>query len=366
MKPAAQGDLATIRATMIFFQSLGHSNQIFIHTEKQQYYAGELVRGQVMLAVASAINVDSINIKLSGYEQAEFDYQVSRNVPAPTKENPHATRLVTETRHARQSNTFFKRKYVLYAVRSTLVGGNFCFPFEFTLDQGLPGTFSLSNSRSSGTHATVHYEVRAEVQVPGLFESDLKHYQELLICQPLKQQLMSSDTYKEARVTFLCCIPKGTVSLAATIDKNAYAPGEPVMLTLIVDNSQSQVHLESFSFRLERNITLRADSQTHYDNAVIVKTKCPGVPRGERAERRMAVQLPVRTEPSTDAQLVKCNYRLIVELAVPWSPNVKVSQAVQVYAAPLPTYSAALTLPAGWAPQVMPSVNLSAMQYQTY
>lgn len=351
---------------MIIFQSLGHANQIFIHTDKQQYYAGEVVRGQVMLSVASAINVDSINIKLSGYEQAEFDYIVTRSVPAPTKDDPHATRIETKLRHAKESNTFFKRRYVLYSVRSTLVGGSFCFPFEFTLDTGLPGTFSLYNGRQSSTQATVHYEVRAEVQVPGLFESDLKHYQEILICQPLKQQLMSSDTYKESKVTFLCCIPKGTVSLAATIDKNAYAPGEPVMLNLIVDNSQSRVDLESFSFRLERNITLRASGESHYENSVIVKTKCPGVVKGERAERRLAVQLPLRTEPSTDSRLVKCYYTLIVELSVPWSPNVKVTQPVQVYAAPLPTYSAAITMPDGWAPQVMPTVNLSAMQYQTY
>lgn len=350
---------------MIIFQGNG-SNQIFIHTDKQQYYSGETVTGQVMLAVPSSLSLDSLNVKITGFEQAEFNYTVTKTVPAPTRENPSATRMVTEVRRASQTNSFFKRKYVLYAAKSTLFGGNFCFPFQFRLDQNLPGTFSLSSRSSSDASAKVYYEVRAEVAVPGFFEPNLKHYQEILVCQPLQQQLMSSDTYKETNVTFLCCIPKGTVSLAATIDKNAYVPGEQVMLSLIVDNSQSKVNLEDFSFKLVRSIVLSAQGQTHYESATVVKTKCGGVAKGERAERRMAVQLPPRTEPSTNSKLVKCSYSLSVELHVPWSPNVKVSQPVQVYAAPLPTYSAVLALPPDWNAQTMPMVDFSNLQYQAY
>lgn len=347
---------------MIIFQNLGTCDQIYIHTEKQQYYAGEIVKGQVMLSVASAMHVDSINIKLSGHEQAQFTYTETRTVSAGNGQ----TRLETVTKTASEKNTFFRRKYTLYSVRSTLVGGNFCFPFQFTLDQNLPGTFDLRSGGFSSTKATVYYEVRAEVQVPGFFEPNLKHYQEILICQPLKQHLMSSDTYKEAKVTFLCCIPKGNVTMAASIDKNAYAPGEQVMLNLIVDNSQSQVDLESFAFFLEQNITLRAQGRSHCERKAVVKHKCGGIPKGERADRRMAVQLPFHTEPSTESRLVNCNYRLVVELHVPWSPNVKVTAPVQVYAAPQATYSAVLTMPQGWAPQVMPAVDLSTMQYQVY
>ncbi len=319
-----------------------------------------------MLSVAQAMNVDSINIKISGYEMAEFNYTVTRQVPAPTRENPHATRTEYITRRAKETNTFFKRKYVLYSIRSTLVAGNFCFPFQFILDHGLPGTFSLSSYGGSAFNACVRYEVRAEVGVPGIFEPNLKHYQDVLIHQPLKQALMASDTYKETKVTFLCCIPKGTVSLAATVDKNAYAPGENVMLNLIVDNSNSKVDLGDFSFKLERSIALYAEGRSHYESDVVVRSKCGGVPRGERAERRMAVQLPHRSEPSTDGHLVKCNYRLIVELHVPWSPNVKVTTPVQIYAPQLTTYSANIVMPPNWAPTIMPMVDLSNMQYQAY
>lgn len=351
---------------MMVFQHFGAHNDIFIHTEKQQYCGGEVVRGTVSLSVSAALSVESVNIKLAGYEQAEFAYTVTRSVPAPTKENPGATRMYTEVRHAKELRTFFKRKYVLYAVRSTLVAGCFQFPFQFTLDANLPGTFTLSSGGPSSTQATVHYEVRAEVQVPGMFESNLKHYQELLICQPLQQAVMSSDTYKESKVTFLCCIPKGNVSLAATIDKNAYVPGEQVMLSLIVDNSMSKVDLESFTFRLERRIVLYAQGQVHTQTEVISKTKCGGIDKGDRAERTMAVQLPFRTEPSTSAQLVRCAYSLIVELSVPWSPNVRVTRPVQIYAATQPSYSAHPTMPQEWHPQVMPMVDLNNLPPQTY
>lgn len=351
---------------MIVFQNIGASNQIFIHTDKQQYYAGEEVTGQVMLSVATALQVDSINIKLSGFEHAEFDYQVTRTRTSTNSQGQTVTSTYTETRHASETNTVYRRKYVLYACRSTLVGGNFCFPFKIRLDHNIPGTFDFYGGGFSNTQANVKFEIRAEVQVPGFFEPNLKHYQDILICQPLKREIMSSDTYKEAKVTFLCCIPKGQVSLSAAIDKNAYAPGEQVMLSLIVDNSQSQVDLETFSFKLERNIILHANGQSHYKTDTIVKSKVAGVPKGDRAERVMAVNLPHRTEPSTDGRLVKCSYQLIVELHVPWSPNVKTKTPVQIFAAPIPTYSAVLTMPPGWAPQVMPMVDLTNLQYQAY
>lgn len=164
----------------------------------------------------------------------------------------------------------------------------------------------------------------------------------------------------------MCCIPKGTVSVAASIDKNAYAPGEQVMVKLIVDNSQSQVDLEDFSFHLEQKVFLQADGEDYCEFNVIVESKCGGIRRGERAERQLAIQLPLDIETSTYGDLVHCSYRLIVELSVPWSPNVRVSTPIQIFAVPLASYSAVLTLPEGWAPQVMPTVNLSAMQYQTY
>lgn len=351
---------------MIVFQNIGGSNQIFIHTEKQQYYSGEVVSGTVMLSVGSPMNVDSINVKLSGYEQAQFKYEVSRQVPAPTKENPNATRTEYETRQAREERTFFRRKYNLYAVKSTMMPGNYCFPFQFTLENHLPGTFTLNTEHGSSTDARVRYECRAEVQVPGIFESNLKHYQDILICQPLKNGMMAIDTYKETKVTFLCCIPKGTVSLAATIDKNAYAPGECVMLRLIVDNSKSQVDLSSFKFHLTQDITLFAGGQSKSMSRVVVTNRCDGVRKGDRIDRNMAVQLPLHCEPSTDGYLVKCKYTLVVELSVPWSPNVRVIQPVQVYAPIMANYSAQLVMPNNWQPTVMPVVNLSAMQYQSF
>jgi hypothetical protein len=351
---------------MIVFQHFGASNQIFIHTEKQQYYAGEVVRGTVSLAVAGSLNVDSIVLKLSGYEQAEFDYTVSREVRDHSNPNNKTTKTVYETKRASQRNTFFKRRYVLFTMRSTLVGGNFSFPFQFTLDANLPGTFYTGSRHSMTYAASVHFEVGAEVVVPGIFESNIRHSQDILICQPLSRALMQADCYKESKVTFLCCIPKGNVSLAATIDKNAYGPGDVVQVGLIVDNSGSQVDLENFSLRLDRTLELSAHGKSFYDSTTIVKSKCAGVQAGQRAERQMGIQLPMDTEPSTRANLVRCSYNVVVELHVPWSPNVRVSTPVQVFAPVRSTYSVHVQMPPGWAPTVMPMVDLQNLQYQTY
>lgn len=227
-----------------------------------------------------------------------------------------------------------KRKYTVHSYQCTLAAGNFQFPFQFLLDSKLPGTFELArgSSNSHGQYkpirANVHYEVEAEIAVPGMFNPNLRHSQEILLYQPLDRALVGSETFKEANVTFLCCISKGTVSLAANIDRNAYAPGETVQLRLIVDNSQSQVNLEAASLKLQRSLTLRAQDKTMQETVTVVKSTSPPIAIGERCDRQITLQLPLRTEPSTNGHLVDCKYELVVQLKVPWSPDVTVRTPV--------------------------------------
>lgn len=373
---------------MSFFGKLfGQTDIIYIHTDKQQYYGGEIVSGQVILSVTKPLHVDGIYLKLCGKEFTEFDVERSKEV----NDGNGGTKTIYYTQTLSQENTFFRRKYCIFSTKSTLQGGNFVFPFQFQLQTNLPGTFDITNQKrfAKDLKASINYQVGVEVAVPGMLQPNLRHSQDILICEPLRGLIMCSDTLKEAKVTFLCCIPKGTVTLSANIDKNAYGPGETAQLHLIVDNSLSQVDLEAFSLKLVRKLEVRAKvdnyagqswgagsqsvsvkswggEETYTDQVTVVKVSSPGVKAGERAERYIQLTLPHDTEPSTKSMLIDCSYELSVVLKVPWSPDVVTKQAVQIFAPPRQTYIAHLQYPTDWAPSVMPMCDLEKMQYVSY
>lgn len=350
---------------MTFISRLfGQTDLIYIHTDRQQYYAGELVSGQMILSVVHGLNVDGVFLKIYGNEEVEFDAARVKE----TKNSDGKKEYVHYTERVRASKTFFRRKYCIYSQKCTLTSGNFVFPFQFRLDAKLPGTFEIYNHKSFSQYATANitYRVEAEVAVPGLLTPNLRHSQDILICEPLRAVLMASDTYKETKVTFLCCIPKGNVSMTANIDKNAYAPGESVQLRLIIDNSQSRVDLDCLVLRLSSKISLHASGDEATCSGTVVKASSAGVKAGERADRFIQLSLPPDLEPSTSSDLISCEYVLNVILKIPWSPDVNIKQPVQIYAPQRPTYVGKLQYPQGWAPSVFPVADLQTMQYVTY
>jgi hypothetical protein len=354
---------------MTFLSNLfGQSNLIYIHTDKQQYYAGETVSGQVILSVVQPQHVDGIFLKLRGCEETEFDVVRHRQVPDPTKENPNRTCTESYTVRVSDRHTFFKRRYCIYSQKCTLAGGNFVFPFQFQLESRLPGTFEIYNSKRYSRYlaASVAYQVEAEVAIPGMLRPNLYHTQDILINEPLRAALMASETYQEQKVTFMCCIPRGTITLSANIDKNAYGPGEVAQLRLIVDNSQSTVNLEGCSLKLQRMLRVHARGESYTDSGTVVKATSPGVKAGERAERFIQLVLPQDSEPSTTSSLVECSYVLSADLKVPWSPDVVCKQNIQIFAPQRPTYISTLQYPTNWAPNMMPMSDLSTMQYTSY
>lgn len=344
----------------MFLSSLfGQSNVIYTHTEKQQYYAGELVVGQVILSVVEPIHVNGVYLKVRGDQEAGFDVTRETKVQDPANEKHQITKFYQE--RVSESRKFFQRRYCIYAQKCTLSGGNFVFPFQFQLEAKLPGTFEIYNSSQYSRHlsAKVSYQVEAEVAVPGM----LRHSQDILIHEPLRATLASTETFKETNVTFCCCIPKGRVSMSANIDQNAYRPGATVKLRLIVDNSQSRVDLEALSLKLVRTLQISARGETLYESRTVAKVKSPGVSAGDRAERYIQLDLPTDSEPSTKAPLISCSYVLSVELKVPWSPDVVIRQPVQIFAPQRATYVAQLHYPPDWQPSVFPVSDLEKMQY---
>lgn len=343
-------------------------NLIYISTEKQQYYPGDIVKGSISLAVLESIHIDAIFVKIKGFEETLFDEKILRTVKTESGNTNDKIESVTRTENVtikrHEINVFIKRKYCVYNSKCTLPIGNFLFPFEFQLEHGLPGTFSFKNYQAQGS---VRFKIKAEVAIPGLFKPNLKHDQNILISQPLDSIPMSFNSYKESNVTFLCCIPKGKISVAANIDRNAYGPGELVNVRLIVDNSTSKINLQGCDISLVQNIQLSAQGKSYTISQTLAKSTSPSIIRGDRADRIIQMMIPKSAEPSTRGNLINCSYIVHVDMIVPWSQDVSLTQPVQIFEPVHQIYTLPPALPASWSsPTVMPIVDLDKLQYQNY
>jgi len=338
---------------MLLFQFFGSRNLIIIHTEKPSYYAGERVTGTVSLSVVEPLFMDAVFLKVNGYEMTDVPYQHPVQEYDPTTKQ-NVTRYVE--RRASETNKFYSRSFCLYSCKSLLGTGNFVFPFEFVLDGSLPGTFYLKDGKAKGE---VVYKVAAEVVATGLFTNNLRHEQEIVIKEPLKQPLTGSETFKETDVTFLCCINKGRVAMSANVDKNAAAPGEAINLHIVVDNTRSQVDLKEVRFHVKRELRFSANGQKWSDYSTIITSTSPQVLQGTNADRWIAVRIPNGTMPSTTSSLITCSYYLTVELAVPWSPNVRINLPLQVFAPTPAEYVAVVQYPPSWQATTMATASLT-------
>lgn len=93
----------------------------------------------------------------------------------------------------------------------------------------LPGTCKIKSTSGSEAYGKIYYGISIEVVHPGFFEIYFHHSQEVLICQALSSEMAKIDSYREAKVTFLCFIPKGTVALEANLNKNAYGRAKSLL-----------------------------------------------------------------------------------------------------------------------------------------
>ena len=325
---------------------------IYIHTSKPEYYPGELVEGTVHLNVTTPADIDSINLLAEGFERVKFTIRGNDHTPRPNgrTSTPGVDKICTAHRPV------FIRTVNLLTTKSTLQPGVFVFPFQFTLNNNLPGTCTVGCGDSQGS---VRYTLHVQAVVPGFFKANLEHLQDLRVIEPLRKKAVATQAHKEENVTFLCCIPKGSVSLSADLAKNVYYSGETVEVKLKVNNSESQVNLRGCSLELVQQVFMRSGKEEEAFGLKVVREKSLAVAAGEICDRTIQMILPADMEATTIGGIIRCTYELTIRLSVPWSPDVVITQPVDIVATPMPNY--ALIVPYIPNQVMMPEVVLAPM-----
>jgi len=327
------------------------SNDIFIRTDKGYYVGGETIYGNVFLNINKNINSKGMILEIVGYEKVFWEYNETQSYQ--DENGQQRTRTIVKSRSA--DSHFFKDSFRLIDYPGGFPIGRFSYPFQYRLPPNLPGVFEKHRKHGLKVKAKIRYKIVAIVEIPGLFKHDLKVKQHLVIHERLDRSIEPKHHFKEKQVRTCCCVPRGPVKCECWMNKNAYSSGEVAQVSVKVEN-ESAVEVRHFNSKLIREITLHAHGVTNVIRDIICMEKYPGTPPHSVKSTDIPLRLNGKRgkgiQPSTNSRLVKCQYFMMIELDVPWAPDLEIYSPVVIYAPLHPGW--AQWQPPAWIQEAIP------------
>ena len=251
-----------------------HSVDFGVALEKTSYYSGEIISGYVQVKVLTDdVNVPELSVSLVGNAVTQVRYTTTTG----TGENK---RRVKET--ARQTLSLLKLNSKVRSIdKGRLVkGAQLQCPFAFVIPaDAVPSMSALFWGRNT---AEIKYQLSIYTTTPGkLFGTNTScvHSVALNIVEAPPQLTAPPRVEDHAKVTRCCCIPAGTMQLAATASLSAIQPGDQLAVSVEVDNQSSQ-DVSYVNISVEQRISISARGHYHSSNTTITSTRVAGVARG--------------------------------------------------------------------------------------
>ncbi|XP_058809351.1 arrestin domain-containing protein 3-like isoform X4 [Phymastichus coffea] len=192
-----------------------------IKLEKEVYYAGETIRGHVILHTSENFKLRSMRLAVRGQAHAEWKVLVSG-----------------ERRNVKDDQYFVDERTVVWGQESSegpipiLPRGKHQFPFAFQLpESALPCSFE---SRTG----YIRYYVKATVDRP--YASPPQGLKYFTLLGPhidcMDEQYLKPVLGREVRTSCCFCCRRNPVELSAQLERSAYVCGESIKLRASIDN----------------------------------------------------------------------------------------------------------------------------------
>lgn len=342
-----------------------NKNSCAVLLDQPTALSGEALSGVVVLNVVEAFDCSVVQLKVEGSEVTYWDEKEEERYQDDNgdwKEN-----IKTTPRSGRED--FIKVSYPIYTCGQHCEPGQYQFPFRISLPAGLPATFTYRDACSpqgiytyQNLTADVEYKLVAECLKGGSSHATLSHSQALVVRQRPQRAPGSLTAEKQCSISACCCLGGGgSVLIRATLEKEAYAPGESVKVSLEVDN-KAEVDFSSTELRVTRNIELVASAGLYRNSDDdVVHATSGGVPRGAALmgdkALKLVVQLPGELQPTTAGRTITSEYKVVVKLhAGTFTSEAKLSLPLTVLAPPVGAAGAVLVggqAPPEWKPTVV-------------
>mmetsp|Transcript_692 Transcript_692/g.1888 ORF Transcript_692/g.1888 Transcript_692/m.1888 type:complete len:379 (-) Transcript_692:581-1717(-) len=345
--------------------SFSSANNIYVHTDKPSYHAGDTISGHILLNCTEAFQCDELSIKIEGEEKVEWE---ERHETRDYDNDKDEWTERSEIRPYTNTKEFFKVKSKVKEFSNYCQPGQYEFPFTVALPKHLPGTFKLeeTNNIYAGvtfvyTKAKVQYEIKAECEVQG--RSNLKAKADIIVNQILsKPPSEFKASHTDSINTCCCCGDAGEATITARVQKDSYAAGETAVVVLEVKND-SDVQFKDIELVLQRTVVLTAGGSVQKLENDVAKHKSEHVVPPHKSEsKELHLALPAGLLATTVGHVITCEYELVahVKSEGSFSTNVKLAVPVLIYVPAPPTPGFSASEPPEWwkATLVAPPIEL--------
>jgi hypothetical protein len=343
------------------------TGSLYLRTDKGCYYAGETVTGTIYVYLPVPFAGNTLVLKVRGKEETYYVVEVPINDPNQDPNRPREQRYRKEYHSGR--NVFYNHRIPVYVWNGAYAQpGQYSFPFAFTLNNFLPGTFALEEEEFRGH---IDYELAAELETWEPKKTNpIYNSIPMAIREPLKQAVSTLQGEMTSNLSTWCCVSQGVSHIKCAFERNAYAPGETANILCEVDNSQCKLAVKNLRASLKCRISLQDSAGDHKERTEAVFSRdFDGVAALQSAigDQRRSYSIPLVNNqthkaflPSTNGQLIKCTFTLEVladmEGCTCCAQHPKVEVPVTIFA-PMVTFDLPPP-PADWHPQTMQVANL--------
>ncbi|XP_013118360.2 arrestin domain-containing protein 17 [Stomoxys calcitrans] len=288
------------------------------------YYSGETITGNVVLQTTSEKNIRSIRIRFLG--EAKVSWQESER--HKNSDGEYETRTVNF-----RGNEVYIDNSTMVRGAGKLPPGTYTFPFNITLPLSCP-------TSCEGKYGHIRYALWLIVERPHAFDNEFNRPLTVLRTADLNLDPEHKLPIQVEEMDSIGCWPcnSGNVSYIVRVPFGAYAPGQTLRYSLLIQN-QSMSDISGYEVEFNENITFTAQlprrktrdtsstlaSQVHED-------KCLRLSNREFHGELVLPSLPPDTE---DDGIIDVSHTLEFELEVDGCHSNK-SVSIPIYIGTVP------------------------------
>ncbi|CAD8188088.1 unnamed protein product [Paramecium octaurelia] len=329
---------------------------IMIRTEKQLYFAGDVVQGNIYLhIIKEGFSGKVVQLTIQGKEKTSWTAGSGR-----------------QRRTHEGKNTFHKITVVVHTfLEDNLMVGSFIFPFEVHLPANLPGTFYYKD----GVFASLSYKVIARVISTSKQIDDIKNKQVLMLREPIQQIFSSLQQRESTQILSGGCFKRGTSSIVVKVEKNIFFPAEFLNFNYEIDNTNCQLDVDKVDSVIVNRLRLRSNSDSEhsiefeynyqYHKGPQKGNKIQPVQKQEYQLQLINIKNPLQhLTPSNKGDYVNSKYYLKVqphyEGCSCCSPRPTVKIPITIFAIPPQEQFQPLIQPENWNPQAFQRIIIQS------
>ena len=336
---------------------------IRIQLDSHSLVAGDQLTGSINLHITTPAPTYQLVLKFTGKEV--YSYMESR------RERNWSGNYVTNKYPKSINSPLIKQVFPVAAFPAHVIPpGQYSYPFMIRTPSNLLPSLLLDRGE---TRAEVRYRLVAKADRNTWVQ---KAKSALTVTRELNPvEGVRALQIRPARLKSMCCFDRGTVSVSATLDKDAYFPGDLMVVSLKVDNKDSGLRVVACKANIYREIYLK----DHIGNRNLTEERVNSasvpadIPAGKSLLSVQTVEIPIRvvessgkafTAPTVSAKLMGCAYRVEAEAEMAgWfmccGQRAKAILAFSVFKRPFREDRQG-EIAQNWSPEVFPVLSFEA------